>query len=227
MKTAARCFRLPAESRRGASDKGKVSLRVPGGGHGIPKSGYLRLSLTTAQGVWRACGSISLIWNIILKWARRRFTAKWKYTNHLQMVSPEYETISDETEDILTAGRIVPIYPLTKGMSQRYLRKVLKNCLGRHIEELPDLLPVYLRNKYRLSNIRRSIQTLHFPENFAQQEEAHRRVAFEEFFFFQISVILRRMSIVQKAGIAHHVDRALVEQFIHFIPFQYRQRSSG
>jgi len=142
------------------------------------------------------------------------------YKNRLQMVAPEYEIIDEpQDKDHLSMGRIVPIYSLTKGMTQRYLRKIIKNCLDRYCNQLADLLPVPLRNKYRLYNIRRSINSLHFPQAFEEQEEAIRRISFEEFFFFQISVILRRMSIVTRDGIAHRIDEELMEQFIHAFPF--------
>ena len=141
------------------------------------------------------------------------------YKNRLQMVSPEYEIIGKEDQG-LSMSRIVPIYPLTKGMSQRYLRKVIRACLDKYSDGLTDILPVWLRNKHRLANIYRCIGNLHFPEDFEQQEEAHRRVSFEEFFLFQLSVCKRRMSILQKKGIAHAIDFDLIQRFEAAFPFE-------
>ena len=45
-------------------------------------------------------------------------------------------------------------------------------------------------------------------------------MAFEEFFFFQVSVILRRLSIVQKKGISHDIHEDFLERFIHSFPFE-------
>ncbi len=87
------------------------------------------------------------------------------YKNRIQMVAPEYEIIDGDEEESLNVGRIVPIYPLTKGITQRYLRKIIRSCLDRFREEMPDPLPVPLRNKYRLANIKRSIESIHFPDN--------------------------------------------------------------
>ncbi len=142
------------------------------------------------------------------------------YKNRLQMISPEYEIIEDTDGEQLNIGRIVPMYPLTKGMTQRYLRKVIKKCVDKYKEYLNDVLPVAIRNKHRLSNIKRSISNIHFPESFKDQEAAMRRVSFEEFFFFQVSVILRRLSITSKKGYAHNIDDSLSQRFAKHFPFE-------
>lgn len=142
------------------------------------------------------------------------------YKNRLQMVSPEYEILEDDEEESLSLNRIVPVYSLTRGMSQRYLRKTIKACLDLYGNDLKDELPVTLRNKHRLSNIKRSINNIHFPEDFKDQEEALKRICFEEFYFFQTSIILRRLSIVQKKGISHKINDTLALQFVSSFPFE-------
>ena len=143
------------------------------------------------------------------------------YKNRLQMISPEYEVIGENEEDeFLSLGRIVPIYPLTRGMTQRSLRKTMKASLDRYLDYLRDELPVSLRNKHKLYNIKRSLLNLHFPGSFEDQEQALRRVSFEEFYFFQLSVILRRLSITHKPGIKHNISDALALQFVNSFPFE-------
>ncbi|MGE0267588.1 MAG: ATP-dependent DNA helicase RecG [Candidatus Omnitrophota bacterium] len=144
-----------------------------------------------------------------------------EYKNRLQMVSPEYEVIDSEEDEHLSLKRIVPVYPLTRGMTQRYLRKVMKNCLDKFTGQLEDELPVPLRNKLKLANIRRSIQNIHFPEDLAQQEEALKRISFEEFYFFQISVILRRLSLTRKAGIIHSITDSFSLKYLNAFPFEF------
>jgi ATP-dependent DNA helicase RecG len=141
-----------------------------------------------------------------------------KYQTRLQMVSPEYEVITSDDEN-LNMGRIVPIYPLTRGITQRYLRKVIRSSLDHFHEDLRDILPVWLRNKHRLYNIRHSLENIHFPESWETQEAAHRRISFEEFFLFQISVMKRRISIMAKSGVAHQIDLDLVNRFKAGFPF--------
>ncbi len=142
------------------------------------------------------------------------------YKDRLQMVSPEYEILESADDESLSLKRIVPIYPLTRGVTQRYLRKTIKACLERYKERLSEYLPVPLRNKNHLPNIRRSISSIHFPENFKDQEEALNRISFEEFYFFQISIILRRLSITRKKGVSHKINDVLALQFMNAFVFE-------
>ncbi|MBI5416315.1 MAG: ATP-dependent DNA helicase RecG, partial [Candidatus Omnitrophica bacterium] len=141
------------------------------------------------------------------------------YKDRLQMVAPKWEMIDEKDGENLSLGRIVPVYPLTRGITQRYLRKTLRLCLERYRDQVADELPVPLRNKYRLYNMKRSLQHIHFPETFEDQENAMRRISFEEFYFFQVSVIQRRMSITRKQGFVHRITDARVLKFIDGFPF--------
>lgn len=142
------------------------------------------------------------------------------YKERRQMVAPEYEILGDEEDESLSIGRIVPIYPLTRGMSQRYLRKIIHFALWHFAHTLKEVLPYGLREKQNLLNLVKSLNNLHFPEDLEIQKEAFKRIAFEEFFLFQISVTLRRLSVVQKEGIAHPVDDFFVEEFCKSFPFE-------
>src|SRR6185503_13286111 len=63
------------------------------------------------------------------------------------------------------------------------------------------------------------IANIHFPESFEDQESALRRISFEEFFFFQLSVMLRRLSITQKEGISHEISDSLTLKYINGFGF--------
>lgn len=142
------------------------------------------------------------------------------YKNRLQMISPEWEILEGDKEDeCLSLGRIVPIYPLTRGITQRYLRKTIRGCLTRYKEEFNDDLPVYLRNQYKLYNIKRSLENIHFPQDIKDQQEALKRISFEEFFFFQISIMQRRLSLRQKEGVTHSIRDHLALKYAHGFPF--------
>ena len=140
------------------------------------------------------------------------------FKKRLQIISPEYEIISGEDEQ-LSMGRIVPVYPLTRGMTQRYLRRIVHACLESHVLEMPDVLPASVRVRQGLWGIADSLRALHFPEDERAEKEAERRVSFDEFFLFQISVILRRLSIIHKPGFAHRIDPGWVADFEKLFPF--------
>ncbi len=140
------------------------------------------------------------------------------FKKRLQMMSPVFELIGIDDRG-LNMGRIVPIYPLTKGISQKYLRKLIDHCLSEYSTALEDILPDSIRIKYHLIYLRDCIRNIHFPDNLQQQQEGINRIAFEEFFLFQISVILRRLSIVSKQGITHRIDEDLKKLYAQSFPF--------
>ncbi len=140
------------------------------------------------------------------------------FKNRLQMLVPDFELISAEDRS-LNMGRIVPVYPLTKGITQRYLRRLMDTCLNLYAGQLQDIIPLSIRQRHGLWSLSSSIRWIHFPASQDQQQKAISRVAFEEFFLFQICVILRRKSIVEKKGFAHRIDRPLIDQYVKSFPF--------
>ena len=132
---------------------------------------------------------------------------------------PDFELIQPEDRS-LNMGRIVPVYPLTKGITQRYLRRIINTCLDLYADQVKDIIPSDIRFKNGLEDISKSIMEIHFPSTKKEQDKAVDRIAFEEFFLFQISVILRRLSIVQKRGIAHKISAAVQKEFAQALPFQ-------
>jgi len=144
------------------------------------------------------------------------------YKNRLQLISPDFEFVTSEDES-LNMGRIVPIYPLTKGISQRYLRKIIDTALSQYADKLADLIPADVRKRQGLGNIAESICQIHFPRSSDEQARAHQRVAFEEFFLFQVCVLLRRLHMVEKRGYAHRFDPTLIQDYISAFPFTLTQ----
>ena len=140
------------------------------------------------------------------------------FKERMQIIAPEYEIISKEDEH-LSMGRIVPLYPLTKGMGQRYLRKLIAAALQHYSQELVDVIPAQILERQKLKPIKESIAQLHFPDSEVAQEEANKRISFEEFFFFQICVILRRMTLGLKKGVAHKIPPDMETRFLRTFPF--------
>lgn len=144
------------------------------------------------------------------------------YKNRLQVISPDFEFITDEDET-LNMGRIVPVYPLTKGISQKYLRKIVDTALGLYASQLKDIIPLEIRKRQGLLDLAHTIRQIHFPKDVDEEKLSQRRIAFEEFFLFQICVILRRQSIIEKKGFAHTVKEELIEEYLRSFPFVLTQ----
>ena len=140
------------------------------------------------------------------------------YKARLQFVMPDFELITPEDRS-LNMGRIVPIYPLTRGITQKYLRRIMEQCLNEHSGILKDIIPPLIIQRHQLSPLSESIIQIHFPSNKTEQDKATNRIAFEEFFLFQISVILRRLNVVSREGKAFEITQKLVAAFSRALPF--------
>ncbi|MDD2752813.1 MAG: DEAD/DEAH box helicase, partial [Candidatus Omnitrophica bacterium] len=142
-----------------------------------------------------------------------------RYGAKLQMNSPEFEIISEGENESLSVGRIVPIYSLPQGIGQRYLRQIIKTVLDDYLPALHDFLPYDLREKAGLLNLAKSILNIHFPDSLEEQQQAYRRLSFEEFLLFQLPLAIRKSRKKEKRGIAHKTEGSLAEGFIANLPF--------
>jgi len=111
-----------------------------------------------------------------------------RYRNgQLQFQSPEYE-VTTETNAPLHGGRVVALYPLTAGVTQKQMRHWVQAALEAVGDELEDPLPLQLRTERKLNGLRLSFEQVHFPDSLQSIEEGRRRLAFEEFFALQIAL---------------------------------------
>ncbi len=85
-------------------------------------------------------------------------------------------------------GRIVPIYPLTAGVSQLILSRSIRQGLDACADILPDVLPDGVRQDHQLCRVEYAYENIHFPESAEALDLARRRLAFEELFFFTIGL---------------------------------------
>ena len=85
-------------------------------------------------------------------------------------------------------GRIVPIYPLTAGISQLILSRSIRQGLDACADILPDVLPDRVRRHHQLCRIEYAYENIHFPESAEALDLARRRLAFEELFLFTIGL---------------------------------------
>lgn len=143
-----------------------------------------------------------------------------RYNARLQMSNPEFEFVDDQGDDSLNVGRIVPVYTLPQGFSQRSMRHLIKNTLEEFLPKINDALPFDLRSRNNLINLAESLLNIHFPSELNLQKQAHRRLSFEEFFIFQLPLVLRKLNRKERSGIAHIVKGKLVDDFITGLPFK-------
>lgn len=137
-----------------------------------------------------------------------------------QMVHPDFEVMTDEETKRLHTGRIVPFYPLTEGMSQKRVRRIIDNGITLYLDYLEETLPESLVQAEKLLPIKEAILRIHRPESFSDAEQGKERLVFEELFFFEILLALRRKRLkVQTSRVTLSKKGDLVRTFIDRIPF--------
>ncbi len=115
-----------------------------------------------------------------------------RFDRRLQMVHPEVEVVSDSEEDTrLHTGRIIPVYTTSarmkdERMTTRALRRLIHDALEDLGRDLPDPLPVSLRDRYGLLPLPQALRAIHFPDSMEDVEAARRRLAFDELLGLQL-----------------------------------------
>ena len=108
----------------------------------------------------------------------------------VQLEAPEFSPV--EGGETVNAGRIVPIYRLTKGVTALSLRRAVRELLDRFGAALTDPLPAEIRARHGLMTLAGAIEEAHWPHEFDQRDAALRRLAFDELLAVQLSLVRRR-----------------------------------
>ncbi|MDP2853802.1 MAG: ATP-dependent DNA helicase RecG [Smithellaceae bacterium] len=143
------------------------------------------------------------------------------------MIHPDYEILEEEDEEnLLNFKRIVPVYSETEGLHQKYIRKVMYSALENYSRYVSSPIPMEICRKRNLQNIHEALLTVHFPGQDALLEpwisarsEAHRRLIYDEFFFFQLGMAIKKSGRILDKGISFSVDGNLLEKFYASLPF--------
>ncbi len=114
-----------------------------------------------------------------------------------------------------------PVYPANAGIKQAALRKLIKGAYESYHSEIPEHVPVELKNKYRLISHQEAIKNIHFPEDENLSRQAVREIKFEELFTFQLKIQETKMKKDQmdEAYIIDY-DVTAIQQFTDSLPFE-------
>ena len=116
-----------------------------------------------------------------------------------QVSSPEFESMEKETLE--SSGKIIPIYPTTKGMSQKILRKLMAQAVEGMKDRLKDGLPQWVRKQYQLAERNFAIENIHFPQDENSFFLARRRLVFEELYLLQTALFRLKEQVTEgKSG---------------------------
>ncbi len=140
---------------------------------------------------------------------------------HPEIAFPEEETLS------LHLGRILPLYPGIEGLSQKQLRKIVAHAVKNYASKLVSAIPAKILKKRRLLPLPLAISGLHFPSEEddlpalnAERSIYHKSLAFDEFFYLELALALRKSKLSQAPGIAFRIESKRVEKFLASLPFK-------
>ncbi|MBI5641239.1 MAG: ATP-dependent DNA helicase RecG, partial [Nitrospirae bacterium] len=149
------------------------------------------------------------------------------FRNGLEMMSPEYESISQEGDSFIHTNRIVPVYPLTEGFGQKQFRKIMFGIVHEHIDGLEDPVPEDIVRKNKLAGLRESLLQSHFPDNGADLDSLNRgespwqkRLIFDELFLLGLGIATVREKGRAEKGISFKCDGNLQKKLREMLPYQ-------
>lgn len=185
-------------------------------------------TITEGQG-HDATGSIKLIWfnqayvADTLKIGQRYYVAgkisQDKYGRHF--TNPTVELVKPDT---MHTARIVPHYPLTKGITQKQLRYFIKQGLENkargQLGPLLDWVPTQLLEQLNLMPLDQALQAIHFPESMDALQAAKLRLGFDELLPIQLFVRLTKQQLTQERAVALPFDQPAIQQFVQQLPFK-------
>jgi ATP-dependent DNA helicase RecG len=139
------------------------------------------------------------------------------YQGRLTLKSPAWEPLES---DLIHTARLVPIYPLTQGISARWMRRLMKRVVDHWAPRLEDYLPQPIRERTDLLDLPIAIQQIHFPEDQPAAEAARRRLSFDEFLMVQVGMLLQRQKWQNQQGTPLPRNQAPMDAFLDSLPFQ-------
>ncbi len=124
-------------------------------------------------------------------------------------------------------GCIVPIYPLTEGLQQKQMRKVMREVLERFVDNVESILPSEFLKPHGFIPLPAALGLVHMPPAEAHLDElnegrtpAHRSLAFDEFFFWELGLGLKKNGVALEQGIAFQVTHRYTKQLARMLPFE-------
>ncbi len=142
------------------------------------------------------------------------------FSRKLVMQSPEYEIIYNLPT--IHTGRLVPIYPETRGISSKWLRRQVYRLIQEYLNTFIEYLPDSTIANHSLIAINKAIEQIHFPQTLADAEKSRQRLAFDELFLLQLSGLERKMNWNRNlAGNPYSVNKFKNEiaKFLNKLPF--------
>lgn len=156
-----------------------------------------------------------------------------QYGYQREVHHPEAEWIAEgrDLEAVMAAdpvsfGRTVPVYPLTEGLHQKTMRKVFKEVVDGFADCIETFLSGDIIERHGLLPLDKAVREVHFPGNEADPRAlnnwstpAHRTLSFDEFFFLELGLALRKRGTTLEEGIPFQVTHKYTKPLMKALPY--------
>ncbi len=130
--------------------------------------------------------------------------SNWNY----EIAAPEWESLTED-DDPDDFARIVPVYPLTDGLAQKTVRRAARAAIEGFVDMVQDPLPASILKSHGMRDLKWCLRQIHVPTSEQERLEARRRLVFEEFFYMQAALAMRRAETQQELGISFAISDLL------------------
>ena len=131
---------------------------------------------------------------------------KW-FGRELTLDNPDFQILHGD-DAVLLAGRIVPVYRLTAGLTAARLRSAIRDALDKAGPTYPEYLPPDIRREMDVPGIAAALESAHYPVTFEARDAALRRLAFDELLALQLGMVARRRQRARSAAVPIAIDDA-------------------
>jgi len=156
-----------------------------------------------------------------------------RYGN-LQFTHPDFDKFSDnESNEFTSTGKIIPFYSIpqelkSKNIGDIGLRKIIKIAVDEYSGLLEESIPSMILKKYQLLNIIDSVRHIHFPESHELLKKSIKRFKYEELFYIEILVALRKYRYIEiNRGIRFSLKSEVIKKFLDGLSFQLTDGQLG
>jgi ATP-dependent DNA helicase RecG len=118
---------------------------------------------------------------------------------HGRQMAPREFIVLGDADSPMAAGRVIPVYPATDGLSHKQIRAIINQHLDAMIELVPDILPEELRTRFKLPSLPEALRAVHRPTTSADAEAGRRRLAIDE--LLDLQLMLARARQIARDGL--------------------------
>ncbi len=145
-----------------------------------------------------------------------------RYEHCLEVIHPQVDFVKEGEKK---KGHVLPVYPLTEGLGQRELRRIQVQALKDLKEVRAEYLPLELLKEKGFPTFYKALREIHYPleeepQHLRNRKSPHvRRFIFEEFFFFQLALALKKGEVAKERGIVFQVTGPKFKKLLESLPF--------